>query len=375
MHTLFNLVPRALQGTQVPPLWPYVREGLTRNIAQVISYYRNAPMAVKGNHILVKLIQTVNVPLSHSLERYYANVDAVSLNRATALKMTSSINRGSLFDGDFYGPGHDEIVIAHTEPFDFDRADRDWENVTPVRVLRHPRSDIYLNLPNGHLTGTETGMVVIAINVPMLMVQYRAFRREQNRITGGLDSEKSTMMFAHMYVLPNMLFSHIDQALFNRIRKLRSGDAVGQSIKRHPFALIDYSSKVDSCYEIVLSNLVKTGKDFVGVLQSVPAAVKENMEQAMHVPDMAPTRQVMWGLAISRLPALDFVLTMAKDTPETRNQADLNLINRTFLGWSQERLFDGVMDPLVQQDVIEELDGILAKANPTRTPFSSTASV
>jgi hypothetical protein len=375
MHTLFNLVPRALQGIQVPSLWPYVREGLMRNITQVIRYYRNAPMAVKGNHLLVKLIQTVNVPLSHNLERYYANVDAVSLNRATALKMTSSINRGSLFDGDFYGPGHDEIVIAHTEPFDFDRADRDWENVTPVRVLRHPRSDIYLNVPNGYLTGTETGLVVIAINVPMLMIQYRAFRREQDRITGGLDSEKSTMMFVHMYLLPNMLFSHLDQALFNRIRKLRSGDAVGQSIKRHPFALIDYSSKVDSCYEIVLSNLVKTGKDFVGVLQSVPAAVKENMEQAMHVPDMAPTRQVMWGLAISRLPALDFVLTMAKDTPETRNQADLNLINRTFLGWSQERLFDGVMDPLVQQDVIEELDGILAKANPTRTPFSSTASV
>ena len=72
MHTLFNLVPRALQGIQVPPLWPYVREGLTRNIAQVISYYRNAPMAVKGNHILVKLIQTVNVALSHNLERYYA---------------------------------------------------------------------------------------------------------------------------------------------------------------------------------------------------------------------------------------------------------------------------------------------------------------
>jgi hypothetical protein len=33
------------------------------------------------------------------------------------------------------------------------------------------------------------------------------------------------------------------------------------------------------------------------------------------------------------------------------------------------------MDPLVQQDVIDELDGILAKANPTRTPASSAASV
>ena len=99
-----------------------------------------------------------------------------------------------------------------------------------------------------------------------------------------------------MYVLPNMLFSHMDQALFNRIRKLRKGEEVGQSIKRHPFALIDYTNKVDSCYGNVIENLTKTGKNFVGVLQSVPAVVKENMEQAMHVPDMAPTRQVMWVL-------------------------------------------------------------------------------
>jgi hypothetical protein len=322
-------------------------------------------MAVRGNHILVKLIQSMDVPLSHNLERYYANVDAVSLNRSMALKMTSSVYKGKLWDGDFYGPGHDEVLLVHTEVFDFERADNDWKNVTPVRVLRHPRSDLYLNLPNGHLTGTETGIVVIAINLSMLMVQYRAFRLEQDRLTGGMDSEQSTMMFVHMYVLPNMLFSHLDQALFNRMRRLQAGDAVGQPTRRHPFALMDYAPKVDKCYREVLENLQRQGKNFVGVLQSVPAASRGNMEEAMHVPDMAPTRQAMWALAISRLPMLDFVLTMAKDTPQTLNQAEVDLINRTFLGWQQERLFEGVMDPLVQQDVIDECSAILSKANPS----------
>ncbi|WP_144106658.1 hypothetical protein [Paraburkholderia sp. BCC1886] len=363
MHTLFNLVPRALQGIQIPGLWPYVREGLRRNIGQVIRYYRNAPMAVKSDHILVKLIQSVNIPLSHNLERYFANVDAVSLNLSMALKMTSSLYRGKMWDGDFYGPGHDEVLLAHTETFDVDRTHDDWQNVTPVRVLRHPRSDLYMNLPNGHLTGTETGICVIAINVPMLMVQYRAFRLAQDGITGGVD-EKSTMMFIHMYVLPNMLFSHLDQALFNRIRKLQAKEAVGESIRKHPFAQIDYSAKVDACYNQILTNFDRHPMNFVGTLQSVPAAARSNMEQAMKVPDMAPTRQAMWALALARLPMLDFVLTMAMGSPQTRNQLEVDLINRTFLGWQQERLFDGVMDPLVRQDVIEELTDILSKANP-----------
>ena len=45
------------------------------------------------------------------------------------------------------GQGHDEVVIAHTEPFDFDRADRDWKNVTPVRVLRHSKKRPLPNCP------------------------------------------------------------------------------------------------------------------------------------------------------------------------------------------------------------------------------------
>jgi hypothetical protein len=95
------------------------------------------------------------------------------------------------------------------------------------------------------------------------------------------------------------------------------------------------------------------------------------MEQVMHVPDMAPTRQAMWALAISRLPMLDFVLAMAKDTPQTQNQAEVDLINRTMLGWQQERLFEGVMEPLVQQDVISELLTVTRKANLSRTVTSS----
>lgn len=373
MHTLFNLVPRALQGIQTPALWPYVREGLRANVGQVIRYYRGNPQAVKGDHLLVKIIQGIDMPLAMDYERYYANVDAVSLDLSMVLKLTSSLYKGQMWDGVFYGPGSDEIIIAHTDSFDLDKARKDWQNVTAVRVLRHAKSDIYLNLPDGRRNTTESGVSVIAINVPLLMCQYYAFRQSYWLEDSVKLDPQSTMMFIHMYVLPNMLLSHLDQALLNRIHNLANKIPMGQTLRRHPFALIDYSQKLDQAYMQILQNLQNQEKNLVGILQSVPAIGWENMEQVSQLPDMAPTRQVMWALAVSRLPMLDFALSMTHDSPMTKNQAEINTINRTFLRWKQSRIFEGVMSAGVQADVIEELNAIQQKANPL--PNSANAQV
>jgi hypothetical protein len=365
MHTLFNLAPRSLQGIQVPGAWYAIRGGLRRNLGQVIRYYRHTPGAVRSSHPLVKLVQSVDVPLSLTLERYHANVDAMALNLSMAMKMTSSIFRGKVWNGEFYGAGHEEILVVHTEYFDLALTHRDWHNATPLRVLRHSGSDLEMNLPDGRFVGSETGLAVIAINLPMLMVQYRAFREEEKRKARGVD-EKSVTMFVHRFVLPNMLFSQLDQTLLNRIRCLQARVPAGWSTRKHPFALTDYSPRLDRCYEEILVGLARQGKNFIGVLQSVPAAARRNLEEAMHLPDMAPTRQVMWALAIARLPMLDFVLSASSDSPGTRNQSEINLLNRTFFGWQQERLFDGVMDALTHQAVMDELDAIRRKANPVR---------
>lgn len=366
MHTLFDLVPRVLQGIQHPAAWPYVSHGLRANVSQVARYYRGNPQAVKGDHLLVKLIQSIDVPTSLSYERYYANVDAVSLDTSMVLKLTSSLYKGQIWDGVFYGPGSDEIIIAHTDSFNLDMVKKDWMNVTPVRVLRHAKSDLYLNLPDGRRNTTESGLAIIAINLPLLMCQYYSFR--QSYWIGneqGIDVP-SIMMFVHMYVLPNMLFSHLDQALFNRIDHLARKLPMGKTLKRHPFALIDYEYKVDQVYTEVLKNLSGVEKNFVGMLQNIPVVFRKDMEQVMHVPDMAPTRQVLWALAASRLPMLNFVLGQTHDAPGTKNQSEINTILRTFERWRHARIFEGMMPNDIQVDVIEEINAILQKANPSQ---------
>jgi hypothetical protein len=365
MHALFNLEPKAQTGVQIPALWPYVKQGLRANVAQIISYYRSNPQAVKSDHLLVKIIQSMDMPLSLNYDRYFSLVDASALDLSMVLKLTSSLYKGQVWDGVFYGPGSREILVAYTGEFDYNKVQKEWQNVAAVRVLRHAKSDLYMNLPDGNRNTTESGLCVIGINIALLMCQYYWFRKSYWIEDHDLDT-RTTMMFIHMYVLPNMLFSHLDQALFNRIQKLSKHETLGQSIKRHPFAQVSYEHKVDQCYVAVLENLKRQEKNFAGILQNVPAAIRSDMNQVMRVPDMAPTRQVVWALAISRLEALDFVLSQVHRTPQTKNQSEVDAINRTFLFWKNARIFEGVMPADVQADVIGELNAVLQKANPSQ---------
>ncbi len=363
MHALFNLEPKAQTGVQIPALWPYVKQGLRANLTQILSYYRGNPQAVRSDHLLVKIIQAMDIPLSLIYDRYFSLVDSYALDLSMVLKLTSSLYKGQVWNGVFYGPGNDEIIVAHTGDFDYNKVQKEWMNVSPVRVLRHAKSDLYMNLPDGYRNTTESGLCVIAINIPLLMCQYYWFRKSYWLEDHDVDT-RTTMMFIHMYVLPNMLFSHLDQALFNRMHKLSKKEELGRSTQRHPFAQVSYDYKVDQCYQAVLGNLNRQEKNFAGILQNVPAALKDNMVDVMKVPDMAPTRQVTWALAISRFPALDFVLEQAHRTAQTKNQSEVDGLNRAMLFWKNANVFEGVMPSDMQADVIQELKAIQQKANP-----------
>lgn len=364
MHALFNLEPKAQTGVQIPALWAYVKQGLRANLQQIVSYYRGNPQATRSDHLLVKIIQSMDIPFSVGYDRYYALADASALDLSMLLKLTSSLGKGQVWDGVFYGPGSREILIAHTGEFNYEQVQQNWMDVQAVKVLRHAKSDLYMNLPDSDRNTNESGLAVMAINIPLLMCQYYWFR--QSYWLGDIKThdDRTDMMFVHMYVLPNMLWTHLDQALFNRLRLLDKQERTGWSIHRHPFAQNSYDHRVDMAYKEVLRNLARQEKNFVGMLQNIPAVYRENMEQAMHVPDMAPTRQVMWGLAISRLPALGFVMEHAHRSPQAKNQSEVDAINRTFERWRHAKIFEGVMPSDLQADVIQDIQAILKKANP-----------
>lgn len=360
MYNLFNLMSTANSGGHKFPDWHFVRDGLRRNLGTVIRFYRKNPMAVQSSHFLVKLLQTITIPQSMNLERYYDNVDGLALHVSMALKMTSSISRGQMFDGIFYGQGSPEILIAHTDSFDINEANRNWQNVCAVRVLRHAKSDLALNLPNGYRSGSESGMAVIAINIPMLAIQYRAFRLNEMQIAeGDNESQRSITQFIHMYVLPNMLFSHLDIAVFNRLDNMRKGAPLGESNIHHSFYLPDFSDKADKALVNIVGHLQSSGKDFTGVLKTTPLVTKENLFELFALPDVAPTMQVLWALVIARLPAVAFLFQLLKNGPGVTDRHQVNRVLREVNKWRTNNLMKTMLPLEYYYEVVDEIEEIV----------------
>ena len=370
MYRLFNTLTKSTQGIITPPLWVYVKQGLQRNLQIVTQYYRTNPMAVNSSHFLVRLLQSITIPQSMNLERYYANVDAISLKLSMAMKMTSSIFKGQLFDGVFYGPNSLEVLIADNESFDIVEANKNWEDLCPVQVLRHPKSDLGLNLLDGTNTGSETGLAVIVINIPMLALQYRAFRYNEiylskSEDTEDGDSQKSIMQFVHMYVLPNMLYSHLDQAIFNRIDNFEKGAPLGKSKKNHPFYLTDWSSKLNQIHGILLNNLKTTKRNFFDILKTIPMVTCENAAELMIVPDLVPTRQVIWALSISRLNVLSFIFRVFEEGAGIKNQSEINYVLKQILNYRTNNLMKSILPLDVYFDIENDINELITTSRTT----------
>ncbi len=362
MYSLFNSMPETLSAVMKVPAWDQLHDGLKRNLNTVIRYYRDHSMAVESDHFLVRLLQSIAIPMSQNTERYVDNVQSVALNLSMALKMTSSIYRGQIFKGTFYGPGCDEILIADNDYFDADLASKNWQNQVPVYILRHPITDLGLKLPDGRDNTTDFGLVVVVINIPLLAIMYRGFRQaEAYREEALQENQRSLMQFVHMYVLPNMMASHLDHVLFNRLHAHSVGSPIGEARRPHSFPLVDWSHKLDAAQDLMLEIVENHKRDFRSIMHEIPLITKANLGELMRLPDLAPTQQVVWGLSISRLPALDFLFRVSQNGGSTRNRQEVNYVLRQIKMYKRNSMMKA-LSPDALADVMFEINQIESQA-------------
>ncbi len=329
MFELFLNLSNRRAPSMRPGQWNYVMKGLKRNVEKVQQYYQAYNPTVRSNHFLIRLLQTFSVPHGLPLDRYYANVDRLALNHAMNMGMTSSISKGRVFRGIFYGGNTPEVLIAVDDHFDYEHVYRNWERVAAVQPLMHAKSDTELLLPNGQASSEEEGLTVILVNVPMLAVQYHAFLNAQaNRMRGTL---KTDAHFIAAYVLPNMLPKHMELAVFNRVyQHATQPDHKSVLLRQHPFYLPEYDYYLNDTIETFLFNIERTPLEFQTILKSLPSVNFESMYEAMEMPDVFPTRQVDWALTMARMKVVDLLFRLAKPQLLAKNRVHVNQMVRAF---------------------------------------------
>lgn len=353
MRTFFNVLSPFGQNTFSQTQWPYALNGLKRNSEIVTDYYKIRPFAVKSEHILARLLNSLGVSYMMNLERFYDLVDSRALPLSSSFRMTSSLNKGTMFKGIFFGEDSEEILLACDDSINPFYVYKNWKDVSAVKVIMHPKSDLGFTLPNGKKSGTDYGVSVIAINIPALAVQFKAFLDYQqiNFIDKGMNPQ-TVAQFIHMYVLPNMLGSQLDIALFNRAYNLTVGAPMGDATKKHAFMLLDYSKYVDASYSQLVDFFKQNDRHYKIILKSFFGIQQSNFEDLFVLPDNAPTRQVVWAELVARIRVIEFLVKLSPSNGNHLNRSENNYFLRTIKLYENDSALRAVMSKNTEYEIL-----------------------
>lgn len=347
MYRLYTTHSIINQGTIIPKDWNHLKSYLNNNLTKTIKFYRNSTIPVSSDHLLVKLIQSFNIPLSLNINRYFDYIDDRSLNLSMSLGMTSAIYPGKMFRNVFFGENSNEIIIAQNNEFDINSLKNNWKKLRSISILKHPYTNLNLDLPNGKNKYSETGISVISINIPLLMLQYREFvLSEENK-----QHPRTVMHFLHMYAIPNMLPSLLDGALINRFNCLLTSTPIITSLNKHSFFLTDCNKDLNRIYFSLIDNLLKNSdNDIYGILRNIPLVFYNNALEYAYLPKIVPTRQINWALSLSRLDLTIMILRMLIKTKSARSKSEINLLLRMLDQYRTNNIFPTVLT----NDVVRE---------------------
>lgn len=359
MYSIFNEEERLHLPRILFPAFDYIRRTYINEILNIVDYYNNRVYAVKSNHFLSNLLYHLNIPMQYNIDRYTDVAYARGPYLAKTFNMTSDINYGQVFKGVFYGPSCDELILYDEEYFNPFYAEKEWMRINAVKVLLHPKSDLALLLPNGRDSSTGGGLAVISVNVPLLAIQYRGFLKSQMlKIKAEDDAKLGIQHFIHMFVLPNMLYNQIDITIMNRLMNLFYNAPMSEPLFRHPFKVTDYTHRVDHVLMDVLKVLQNKSERFDGAINQIPTIIAKNMQDALQMPDITPTRQVMWALLLARLDIMKFLIDVSNPSSLRINTMELNQLKRLINHMRIDAIFTNVLPKDLAFDAMQTINSI-----------------
>lgn len=306
---MLNLFGNALPGNgsiRVPTEFHYLQRSLVKELDIVQRHYRLNPKPFPNQHPLIKLITML--PMAWEADDYqYANIIAdAHTNISRRLGFTDYQNTGNVFtNGFFLGESTREAVLCVSEPFLYLDLDKTWYKLQPMKYVYHTRSDVSIPLLNNKLKGTGFGL--LTLDVSLLMVKYRHWVKYQK--TKG-DSIPSAAVFVTSFVIPDVLPSYMDIAVFNRMDQNLADLPLRQYPSSHAFYLTNYTKKIDD-YNTALINHYKGLRTNAGnILTTIPTFFSVRLLDLLQRPDTIINRNNEWFFTMQRLPFYRFIFRM-----------------------------------------------------------------
>lgn len=335
----------------MPGLFPWIQRNMAMQLLQAKHYYATRILTVPNQHLLNRILTTGMPPIDYPLERFLEVANARSPYVAKHFQLTSSIEVGKAHKDVFYGQGCTEFILSvegYINPF----GDMSAVYGTPcLKVLTQPTSELSYAVPNGQRYSDATGLSVVSIDIPKMLVQYRRFVLQKRHLASqGVETNSSTLRFIETQLLPQLLDSHLDSAWFNRVMNAYYGGDGDDGARKLPMVLTDYTKHLDATAQDIVNRLKKSRSMYGHALQNIPALFSKNMMEFLQLPDTAYTRQVWWLLVLSRFKAMKFLTDIGGAAGVRVNRTYVNQLQIDISRLLRNGIPQGVLPADVEMD-------------------------
>lgn len=305
MFSLFNASELRETRLYIQPSFTRVRSLLGNNLNRVIDYHRISNHSTASNHLLVRILQTLPITNHHDTTSLLPMVEDLTGDISRAFSLPSAYRRGdSINPGPFLGETGPELIILTEERFDIAHAVREWENVSPVRFIHHPHSDLSMTVPVGlgGFSNHPKGYSAVEINLPLLALQYSLWRKRE--LKRNPEYPQTTMHFVAQYVLSNALVSYVDVCFMNLFWKIANEESVNDLNDNHPFYFNPYFEETVDGLRQLAGDVKNMRMSFDSLLNTLSSVSGSSFQSLLRLPNVPQTRKVIPALLAARLPII-----------------------------------------------------------------------
>lgn len=301
-------------------------------------YYDFNEPAVRSNHILVMLLNSLLIPTSLPPIRYVELCNQAAYSVGRQLGMASPIYVGGFqMRSWFYGPNVKEyFFLTGDNEIDFSKH---WSEHEPIKVVSHPKSDISFRLQDGQFTSDESGIAVIELNAGLMAYQLACWRRVHTQVQG---EAMGVRHFVMKFILPKLLKSHLNVVFINRLIKYDQGIPPSTNLRPTPLRVPDSTTYVNKIVQEIVERFTDQTARFDEILANIPLPFGTNALEFYRAPDVAETRSTNAFFALRSLSILELLTAFDFEVGSNANGKYVYELGRALRAMRTERWLDSV---------------------------------
>lgn len=369
MFTHFTVSPNIDYPHVYPGTWNNLNKELSGTLSRFKEFNNTNTVAVQVDHILAKLITSINIPLYLNPERYYflvlnnyrgaAEALGIGTDRASA-RPKNNLSPGSKL----YKNSELEIAIAYDNFITPNIAYRNWRNLTPVRILTHRLTNINPKILDRADYAGEIPYVVYSIDVPMLMMQFKGWHDNElinRKINGG---NRNLGNFIKMFPLTNAARTHVNLSLIECLyRAAVNRDYIDSASSQSDagnlgIGIFNSNTSLKAYVEKATPQLLKVPMSFNAIMHNC-MTLDGTAWNSWLLPPIAPLGQVAWPLNLVTLNYLRVLISLSKANIRNANSEIISKIKREYRMLNTDLNWKTHLPDNILNSVMTEKDNIM----------------